>query len=527
MISLISAPSAQKIIDGYTEKVSYYPGEISTVYLHADASGASTVYLEDIAKNKVAAVQINLRPQVIANHHPWKEGYGYEPTFSFRIPDLRSGLYFWEGKIPIIIKEDSSKSSSLPQVTVLVPTNTDMAYNNRGGKSLYHYNSTDNQKADTVSIHRPYMIQDRYLALMRVLWDDMIIDYSYIADIDLDEFGIIANSDLLLIIGHSEYWTRKARRNFDRHVDSGKPALVLSGNSMWWQIRYSPDLSQIVCHKLWEPDSTSADSLRTVLWTNPLLEYLTISSIGADFNYGGYGLKDDNGWDGFKLITTERPYLEGLNLYLGQIISLPSGEYDGTILSGFDDNGYPIPDTAALGFDHIEIIGYDFGYRFRETVGTWIEFQKTPDSGIIINVGSLDWCSNNGVGGTDGDLVTKITFNMIDYLLKSSPSNGNEPPFSGHEYPFKFFLFQNAPNPFNTQTKISFDLPAATNITLIVYDLTGREVTRLADGGYQAGYHQVVWDGKNASGQPLPSGIYIARLTTPGYTKSIKMVLLK
>ncbi|MCH7528743.1 MAG: T9SS type A sorting domain-containing protein, partial [Candidatus Marinimicrobia bacterium] len=95
------------------------------------------------------------------------------------------------------------------------------------------------------------------------------------------------------------------------------------------------------------------------------------------------------------------------------------------------------------------------------------------------------------------------------------------------ESPTSFHLLSNYPNPFNPATTIGFELPAATNITLIVYDLTGREVTRLADRGYQAGYHQVVWDGRNASGRLLPSGIYIARLTTPGYSNSIKMLLLK
>ncbi|MCH8023252.1 MAG: T9SS type A sorting domain-containing protein [Candidatus Marinimicrobia bacterium] len=93
--------------------------------------------------------------------------------------------------------------------------------------------------------------------------------------------------------------------------------------------------------------------------------------------------------------------------------------------------------------------------------------------------------------------------------------------------PAKYQLYSGHPNPFNASTTIGFDLPAAADITLIVYDLTGREVARLAGGDYQAGYHQVVWDGSNASGGPLPSGIYIARLTTPGYSKSIKMLLLK
>ncbi|MCH8837957.1 MAG: T9SS type A sorting domain-containing protein, partial [Candidatus Marinimicrobia bacterium] len=88
-------------------------------------------------------------------------------------------------------------------------------------------------------------------------------------------------------------------------------------------------------------------------------------------------------------------------------------------------------------------------------------------------------------------------------------------------------LLLNYPNPFNPSTTTGFELPAASEVTLIVYDLTGREVTRLADGGYLAGYHQVAWDGRNASGRLLPSGIYIARLTTPGYSNSIKMLLLK
>ena len=47
-----SAYISQTIIDGYTDKISYYPGEICTVYLHAGTSGPSTVYLEDITKKR-------------------------------------------------------------------------------------------------------------------------------------------------------------------------------------------------------------------------------------------------------------------------------------------------------------------------------------------------------------------------------------------------------------------------------------------------------------------------------------------
>ncbi len=93
--------------------------------------------------------------------------------------------------------------------------------------------------------------------------------------------------------------------------------------------------------------------------------------------------------------------------------------------------------------------------------------------------------------------------------------------------PLAYALNQNFPNPFNPQTTIRFALPAATEIRIVVYDLLGREVVRLVDGLMQPGYHQLVWNGRDAWGRVVPTGIYITRLITSEYTKSIKMVLLK
>ena len=67
-----------------------------------------------------------------------------------------------------------------------------------------------------------------------------------------------------------------------------------------------------------------------------------------------------------------------------------------------------------------------------------------------------------------------------------------------------------------------------------IYDLTGREVVRLVDQHLDPGFHQVIWNGRDARGRSLPTGIYLARLfaqpkagLTPEYTKSVKMLLLK
>ena len=102
----------------------------------------------------------------------------------------------------------------------------------------------------------------------------------------------------------------------------------------------------------------------------------------------------------------------------------------------------------------------------------------------------------------------------------------DEGDFNDH-LPIKFILRQNYPNPFNPSTTLRFELPATTDISIVVYDLQGREVLRLADQRLEAGYHQLVWNGLDNAGRPVPSGVYIARLVTPRSSKSIKMVLLK
>ena len=90
-----------------------------------------------------------------------------------------------------------------------------------------------------------------------------------------------------------------------------------------------------------------------------------------------------------------------------------------------------------------------------------------------------------------------------------------------------FNIFQNYPNPCNLSTTLTFELPSTSDIKVIVYDLMGREVARLVDKRQEAGYHFLDWDGRDAHGCVLTSSIYIARLSTPEYTKSIKLVLLK
>lgn len=93
-----------------------------------------------------------------------------------------------------------------------------------------------------------------------------------------------------------------------------------------------------------------------------------------------------------------------------------------------------------------------------------------------------------------------------------------------------FRLLQNYPNPFNPTTSIAFTIPAkmaGEKVTLKVYDLLGREVTTLFDGVATPGVHQVMWNGKNASGNLVTSGIYFYTIKAGSVVQTRKMVLMR
>ncbi|MFC1555804.1 M6 family metalloprotease domain-containing protein [candidate division KSB1 bacterium] len=88
-------------------------------------------------------------------------------------------------------------------------------------------------------------------------------------------------------------------------------------------------------------------------------------------------------------------------------------------------------------------------------------------------------------------------------------------------------LMQNYPNPFNPETTIQYELPHATNVTIQIYDMLGKEVNTLLSQQMPAGSHSIIWDGTDYSGNQLSSGIYIYKIQAEDYTAARKMILLK
>ncbi len=78
------------------------------------------------------------------------------------------------------------------------------------------------------------------------------------------------------------------------------------------------------------------------------------------------------------------------------------------------------------------------------------------------------------------------------------------------------------PNPFNPSTSLSFSLPQTSDVSLKLFDITGRNVALLANGRYTAGTHYVNWNADT-----FASGTYFARLQTGGYAHTQKLHLIK
>ncbi|MCI0552235.1 MAG: phytase, partial [Anaerolineae bacterium] len=93
--------------------------------------------------------------------------------------------------------------------------------------------------------------------------------------------------------------------------------------------------------------------------------------------------------------------------------------------------------------------------------------------------------------------------------------------------PRVFALQDNYPNPFRGQTQIRFQLPQAEEVQLVIYNLLGREVKKLANQKLNAGYHTFSWDAFDNSGHPAPNGIYFYKLITPAFSSTRKMILMR
>jgi subtilisin-like proprotein convertase family protein len=131
--------------------------------------------------------------------------------------------------------------------------------------------------------------------------------------------------------------------------------------------------------------------------------------------------------------------------------------------------------------------------------------------------------------GASGDSGTLNTWQLLSTpeLSGTCAGCGDVVAVGGAPGAGRAMLAQNRPNPFNPQTSITFGVPNGGGVSLEIYSTTGRLVRTLVDETMDAGTYEIVWDGTDAAGRPMASGLYFYRLETGEERLVRRMSLLR
>ena len=221
--------------------------------------------------------------------------------------------------------------------------------------------------------------------------------------------------------------------------------------------------------------------------------------------------------------------------------SIPVAAMDHTtyMMNSNVTNSFPTGTATRSDILPVELVSFTASVSGSNVILKWNTSTEINNRGFEVertykNNGTDEWKSVGFVRG-HGTVTESQSYSFTDenvtkgsytYRLKQMDFDGSyaysntaEVTVSG---PSEFSLNQNYPNPFNPTTSISYSIPADGNVSLIVYDVTGKEVKRLVNERQQAGSHSVNFDAGN-----LATGVYVYQLRTNNLITTKKMLLLK
>ncbi|NIR46921.1 T9SS type A sorting domain-containing protein [candidate division KSB1 bacterium] len=162
--------------------------------------------------------------------------------------------------------------------------------------------------------------------------------------------------------------------------------------------------------------------------------------------------------------------------------------------------------------------------EYHPETDTWTSKADMPTPRVYLTT-----CAVNGkiyaIGGaTRGDPSAFVT-TVQEYTPPVVTSVESEP--RSEINPVEFTLHQNCPNPFNPVTVISYELSAASEVELTIYNQLGQRVKTLVNEKQPAGVYRVQWDGKSEDGVQLSSGVYIYRIKAGDFVDAKKLALIR
>jgi ligand-binding sensor domain-containing protein len=237
--------------------------------------------------------------------------------------------------------------------------------------------------------------------------------------------------------------------------------------------------------------------------------------------YGGVFLSTNNGtsWTavntGFRNTSVPAFAVSDSNLF--------AGTYGGGVFLS-TNNGTTWVNSGLSDLDVIALVVHDsnlfagtgYGGVFLSTNNgtSWTDVDSGLMNAYVYSLAMND--SNLFAGTADGGVWRRPLSEMITAVEEDF-----------FQAPFGFTLEQNYPNPFNPTTTIRYELSKSTQVILNIYDTLGQEVRTLVNERQTAGLKSVVWDGRDAAGQAVSSGVYIYRLQAGESVQTRKMSFVR
>ncbi|THD61296.1 DUF4350 domain-containing protein [Phenylobacterium sp.] len=166
-------------------------------------------------------------------------------------------------------------------------------------------------------------------------------EFDYLTDYDLDaDPQALKPYDVVLLVGHSEYWSGPQRHQVEAWVDAGGRLAIFSGNTAFWKVRWEDEGKTLICHK-WKGETAEKvpPGEATHLWSHPMFARPEAEVTGLSFIFGGYhrlGLCAARGAGGYTVYRPDHWALEGADLYWGDVFG------DQVPLLGYENDGCPV-----------------------------------------------------------------------------------------------------------------------------------------------------------------------------------------
>jgi hypothetical protein len=415
--------------NGYTSSTSVRPGDTLDLYLSTDPPGPITLSVVRYGSDSPTPLRLQLsvegQPVPDPPERPWETGFNWRKSSTpLTIPThWPSGLYLLQDPqgdniTSFVVRAETPGATS--RILLQVCYNTLQAYNDAGGKSLYNYNSYfEGRRADKVSFLRPNGVPEKKYELAFIDWlRRENIPVEYCSSVDLHTGAVpLSAYNLLLVVGHSEYWSREMRDNVDAFVSNGGNLAVFSGNTCYRQVRFEQGTQVMVFYKQPQNDPlTNVDNSRvTVAFSHPPVSRPPNQTIGLGMDSGGGSWGKDDLDAAYTLHTPGHWAFAGVSgTTLGGLgTGLVGYETDAAATveyAGFPcvtgEDGTPRTFTVLASAD-LRDRWFEDGKPGRATLGLFVR------NGTVFNVGTTGWAA--ATLGKDTN-VSRVTANVIKRL---------------------------------------------------------------------------------------------------------------